>query len=71
MKEDRFPRFSVKVTGFSFTFSSQALRSACPTSDRRAYGAWCEIVRYKETTDLFFSSSGTAGVSVQSARSLM
>lgn len=28
-------------------------------------------VEYEQTTDLFFSSSGTAGVSVQSSRSLM
>lgn len=72
LKEESFARFTVKVTRFGFNHSPQALRSTVSPVTEEPEGLSARLCgEFKETTDLFFSSSGTAGVPVQSARSLM
>ena len=66
------PQNIPSVTGFGFVYSPQPLRSAVHPVAQEPEGLGARLcVEYKETTDLFFSWSGTAGVSVQSARSSM
>lgn len=72
LKEESFARFTVKATRFDFNYSTQALRSAVSPVTEEPEGLGARLCgEFRETTDLFFSLSGTAGVPVQSARSLM